>query len=295
MIRLPRPPAHHNLDPIPQRSFQLRPPIHVHHLPGTRSIIHLPLLHAPHSHLLHPWPRPLRRQRREDRVAEQLIHRPHARLRLVRPRRTALPLLEDQALERGPHRGEEDGPLGADVGLLSAAGGAAEVEPVPGARFAEVERCERGAFAREGAEQVLHRAGRVEVRAVGFEGARFVPGLARLAVREGGAGRRGGGGAWGLCSGSITGTFRLMPVICFSRDYVDVRARYYPALLKVVEVQMQQVLRLHQQDRGGQSVGHDPGQTDRGRGREQDGRDAVDERHGMMSRQPCEVELSYIL
>ena len=53
---------------------------------------------------------------------------------------------------------------------------------------------------------------------------------------------------------------------------------------------MQQILRIRKQDRGGESVRHDPDQADRGRGGKQGGRDAVDERHGKMSGQPGQVE-----
>ena len=98
-------------------------------------------------------------------------------------------MLKDQGLESRFHGREEDGPFGVDVVLFTGVGGG-EVELVPRAYFAQVQRCERRALACQSAEEVLHGAGRVKVLAVVPKAGEVVPGLARLAVRWDGHGDR---------------------------------------------------------------------------------------------------------
>ena len=64
----------------------------------------------------------------------------------------------------------------------------------------------------------------------------------------------------------------------------------HATLLQVVEIQVEQVLRVREQDRGREGVRHHSDQTDGGRGGEQGPRDVADERHGEVSGQPGEVE-----
>ena len=151
---------------------------------------------------------------------------------------------------------------------------------VAGARFAQAQRLQRGTFAGKGAEEVLHGAWGVEVSlAAVAEGGRVVPEFARLTVY--------GDGFYGLHFGSRCSLVKLrekMPeswvrivlVMEFAQVIVDETqgfkhfgtssfihfginvvhfdilldpfVRYYAALLKVVEVQVQQFLRIRKQD-----------------------------------------------